>query len=111
MTATQTVTSQGGTITTVGTKTTNYKIIGNTVFTDLYTVITTIGTATGYCRITIPFTASISSIFNGRENSVSGKAIQGRASSTTAYVDTWLYDGTTPMATGAEIYVSGKFSI
>jgi hypothetical protein len=55
---TPTVTSSGGTITTVGTNVAFYQQIGKTVLVNFLVTITTVGTATGQLLLTLPFAVS-----------------------------------------------------
>ena len=78
---TPTVTSSGGTITTVGAVSGAYQQIGKTVFAYVSIVITTVGTATGQLRFTLPITSATNMqtdtvMGTGRDSGVSAVQLQ-----------------------------------
>lgn len=107
---TPTVTSQTGTITTVGSHNIYYVVLGKTVFFTVDIVITTAGTGAGYLHSTLPFTPSFYTAGGGRENGLTGAAIQWRAN-TDGTMDMWLATGSTAIASGAEFLLCGVCQI
>lgn len=107
------VTSSTGTITTVGTVSSKYKIIpDNSLYVDLSATITTNGTGATAVKTTLPFTmAAIAPTWTGRENSVSGKMLQGQAGNGNNYVNWFDYANVYPGANGAMIQGSGLVNI
>jgi hypothetical protein len=103
------MTSSVGAITTIGTCTGSFKLIGRTVFFEFNCPITTNGTGAGFISVTLPKTmGSNSGRFAGRESGVTGNMLLGYGGGGTACRVT-LYDSTYPGADGAVISVSGTY--
>jgi hypothetical protein len=101
---------------TVGSYTTvsaggRYKQVGKCAFLTLSLVITTIGTATGYPVLGLPFTAggSFIQILHGREVAVNGKSLQGVISVGGSTAQIIYYDNTAPAASGLNLSLSGTY--
>jgi pectate lyase len=78
---TPTVTSSGGTITTVGAVSAAYTQVNKIVFVYVSIVITTVGTASGQLRFTLPITAATNMqndtvMGTGRDSGVSAVQLQ-----------------------------------
>lgn len=87
------ITSETGTITTLGTKSGAYKIVGNTVHVQVDFVITTNGTAAGYLKVEIPFGLPIRYFFgSGREIQLNGKSLSFTVNSGASDVIIHNYD-------------------
>lgn len=103
-TYTPTVTSQSGTITTVGARTGKYKRLhGRTIVAQVRATVTTAGTAGGGLVFTLPVAAAtdIPAIVNGRESALNGKGLSGVTNGTTAFVT--YYDATSVFADGVQV--------
>lgn len=106
-----TVTSQTGTITTVNTAATylRYKRRGREAAISANAAITTNGTGAGSVQMTLPFTI-LGGTLAGRENGVSGSALQGYNGGTNSMrIVTYL--PAYPGANGAQCQVSGVVEI
>lgn len=105
-----TISSVGGTITAHTVNAALYCQIGKTILFQLDVTITTVGTATGAFQWTHPVTAAAGlPAFCGIEAALTGVALVAFGNSTT--VGRALeYDGTTALATGARIIVSGAYA-
>ena len=109
---TPTPTSQGGAFTTVSAKV-RYKRVANGVHLNVTVTVTTANTATGYVRVPLPFTHAnngVASVLNGRVNTTS-VGCSGNIAVNTAYVDIIDVTGTTVIADGNTITVSGFMEI
>jgi hypothetical protein len=78
---TPTVTSSGGTITTVGAVSGYYQQVGKTMFVYFSIVITTVGTATGQLRFTLPVNSNANVqndtvLGSAREQNLTGETLQ-----------------------------------
>jgi hypothetical protein len=84
---TSTVTSSGGSITSYTLNRAVYVKIGNTVYFNVGVTITSVGTASGAFRFTLPFTTTAVNAVYGREYAVLGYGFLGAmdASSVNAY--------------------------
>lgn len=101
------VTPASGSITTLGTITTTYQIIGRNINFDHEIAITTNGTGAGSVRASLPFNvASGSQIFKGRENASTGNMLQVQLSSNLAIYLT--YNNLYPGGSGYVIRGSGE---
>jgi hypothetical protein len=109
---TPTVTAATGTLTSAS-GTGRYRVIGKTVHFQLAATITTNGTGAGSINATLPVanTASAIGIAAGREDGVTGKALQGKIPASSSVMSTFLYDGTYPGANGAVCIVSGIYEM
>jgi hypothetical protein len=106
---TPTVTSQGGTITTSTASLVWWDVGAYTNFEARITV-TTIGTATGQLRFTLPTTPSADGTGCGVEFAVNGKQVSLTLQSGVAYAAISYYDATTPFsANGVSFQVSGRY--
>lgn len=86
---TPSVSSQTGTITTLGAVSGLYKVVGDTVTLEFDITITTNGTAAGDVRFTLPFGSPLQNFSgHGREMAVNGKSLSviGQASGTVATI-------------------------
>jgi hypothetical protein len=105
-TYTPTITSSTGTITTVGTNTGRYKQIGKLVFVRTDTTITTVGTAGGQMRITLPVTPqSAYSTGAGRDAGVTGRMLMVWNVSGNSYMEVQEYATTSVFAAGNGIRI------
>lgn len=108
---TPTVTSGGGTITTVGTVTSYYRQIGKMLYVDLIINITTAGTATNNMIVTLPnsLTAAHDTALCGNEILVTGKALKAYllAGGGGNQVQVRYYDNTSVFADGTRFLISG----
>jgi hypothetical protein len=93
----------GGTIS--GTATLRYRKIGRTVFLNVAISGITNTNETVGVRFTVPWTAAALTILAGRENTNTGKALQGVINGTLFQV--LYYDNTNPGATGNTLFLSG----
>jgi hypothetical protein len=104
-----TVTSQTGTITTVGTVVARYAQAGKNVYFSLSITITTNGTGAGAVLATMPLTAKADSIFVGREVNSTGKSLTGTLSAAGSSLQILNYDNTYPAASGYKIDMCGVY--
>jgi hypothetical protein len=107
---TPTMSSQTGTITTIGTCVGKYKLIDKTCFFEFSCTITTNGTAGGYISVTLPVNAAsgTNARFSGRENGSTGKMLLGYAAGSTECRIT-NYDSTYPGGNGYIMTISGSY--
>lgn len=111
---TPTVTSTGGTITTVGTVSGFYIQIGKIVFFRANAAITTNGTGSGKVRMTLPSAPGNVTNFTvatGSDIGLSGKMLQGNITNGQQYVDVANYDGTYPAADGSNLFINGFYRV
>jgi hypothetical protein len=103
------VTTGTGTITTLGTVVGRYKQTQKALYYSLDIPITTNGTGATDVRATLPATASsaIATIGNGKEQAVSGAALQVLVSASSSTAVITKYDNTYPGGSGTRIYVNG----
>lgn len=104
-----TVTSQTGTITTVGTVTAKYLRRGPIVHFILSITITTNGTGGTNVRATVPIAIVNDGISYGRENGVTGYALHGLV--TGGRIGSQTYDGLYPGGDGRIINLAGFYGI
>ena len=104
-----TVTSQTGTITTVGTVTAKYLRRGPIVHFIVSITITTNGTGGTNVRATVPITIVNDGISHGRENGVTGYALHGLV--TGGSIGSQTYDGLYPGGDGRIINLAGFYGI
>lgn len=109
---TPTVTAQTGTFTTVS-ATGKYTKIGRKVAYTITITITTVGTAAGWIKATLPFTNNSASNYAaaGRENAVAGFMCQGRIMASATQIEVFKYDGANPIAAGHVIIMSGHYEV
>lgn len=105
---TPTVTASSGTFTTVS-GSGRYKKRGRTVYINIVVTITTVGTAAGAVRVTLPVTgAGVAQIVVGRETSA-GNALTGLIGASASLMQILEYDGTTAAASGRTLVMSGTY--
>jgi hypothetical protein len=104
-----TVSSQVGTITTLGTIVARYATAGKNVYFSLTIPITTNGTGANWINATLPLTAKAHTIFAGREGPISGKSCVGDVATGSATPSITFYDGSYPGSNGAVITISGTY--
>jgi len=104
-----TVTSQTGTITTLGTIVARYAQAGKNVYFSVSITITTNGTGASWINCSLPVTAKAQTLFAGREISVAGKSCAGYVNTGSNSMSVVFYDGTYPGSSGAVIVVSGLY--
>lgn len=106
---TPTVTSGAGTLTTA-TGAGRYIQIGKTVYFTAAATITTVGSGSGACLITLPVTGQTATGYagSGREDAISGKMLQVKLN-TASQVAAANYDGTSPLASGSIVRISGFY--
>jgi len=106
---TPTITPASGTFTSAS-ATGRYKQIGKTVFIQVAVSITTNGTAAGNVRVTLPATvAAFHHVLSGRENNVTGYALNAVVAASTNYMYITKYDNTYPGANGYALCVTGVY--
>jgi hypothetical protein len=107
---TPTITALTGTFTTASATGSYYKI-GNLVFFRVKITITTVGTGTNPI-FTLPFQANASGdrvILAGSETALTGKMLQARVDNSATTSTVFVYDNTSPAATGAVCMISGCY--
>jgi hypothetical protein len=102
-----TITSGGGSFTTVS-GTVNYTKIGNRVIYDVTVTITTNGTANTYVLVPMPFAAAATTSVTGA-NLSTGTALSGYTSGSNLII--FKYDGTYPGASSTVLNVAGNFRV
>ena len=105
---TPTITAYAGAFTTVS-ATGYYSKIAKVVPILITVTITTNGTASGIVFASLPFATDKVTTLSGRENSVTGKMLQGLAFNN--LVTIYNYDGSYPGGNGYTLYLSGFLSI
>lgn len=105
---TPTVTASSGTFTTVS-ATGKYALIGGLYFIRAIITITTVGSAAGIARFTLPTTATEAAVFYGRETGSAGNQLQGSVAASSDTVDVVTYNNAFPGASGATLTVSGFY--
>jgi hypothetical protein len=105
---TSTLGAQSGALTTA-TATGRYKKIGaKTVIFSLAISITTNGTAAGYLTASLPFTGGVAAqVVSGRENSSTGKMLQGVLNAGASTLFILNYDNTYPGGNGYSLVLTG----
>lgn len=106
---TPTITTQTGTITTLGTVTGFFQRRGPLCFFTLSIAITTNGTGGTAVRATVPLTVIKAGVCQGRENNVTGFALHGNISP--GLINITNYDNTYPGGDGRLLYVTGFFGL
>lgn len=102
------VSSATGAITTLGLNQGRYKLVGNTVHVEYDITITTIGTAAGDIRFTLPFGSAVYNFIGaGRETASTGKMHSVTIEASANYCFMNNYDGTFVGFSGARLV--GKF--
>ncbi len=103
------VTAQSGTFTSANC-TIRYKKFGRTVFVNVIVNIVTVGTASGYVLITLPFSnmAGSNSTMSGRDGQ-SGKSLIGFVSPSSASLAIFLYDSTSAILANAALSMQGTY--
>lgn len=107
-TYTTTVTSAGGTPTSVSANA-EYRIEGDTTFFSVNIVVNTVGTATGSLNFTLPSTPASLSIGAGREIAVVGKMATLTMFPANNNAFTIFYDNTTPWVNGYNLVLTGFY--
>jgi len=99
---TTTVTSQSGTITTSSFSGAKYTKIGNIVIITVTITITTVGTASGHCLFTLPFTgASVQQNGGyGMESNTNGAMLKGFLQASSSSMQITQYNNASPFALG-----------
>lgn len=103
---TPTITSESGTITTVGARSGKYKRLpGRTIIAQVRATITTSGTAGGALIFTLPVSAAtdVPAVVIGRESALNGRSLCGLTNGGTAIVS--YYDATSVFANGVQVTV------
>jgi hypothetical protein len=104
---TPTVTSAGGTLTSVS-ATGFYKKLGRKVTFRATITLTTLGTGTGALIVTLPFaSAAVTPCYGANGSSVALSCLTNQ--STASSVSALKYDGTTALAGGTVYYISGTY--
>lgn len=104
------VSAQTGTITTLGTVTGLYKVVGDTVQVKSAIAVTTNGTAGGDVRFNLPFGTPVETgVGGGRERTITGKALQVVTTGTQAAI--YNYDNSYPAANGCILDVDFQYRI
>jgi hypothetical protein len=108
---TPTITSATGTISTLGPVSCAYRVDGKTVNIRINATITTNGTAATLVYATLPIAAKAGEhfILHGREDGLTGSALQGNAFGTGVSIT--RYDNAYPGGSGAVIYLTGTYEI
>lgn len=108
---TPTVSSSSGTITTFGAIVSRFTLIEKIAFIEISVRITTNGTGTGSIDISLPINSNSSpwNIVAGRENTATGKMLQGIVS--TSSIKVYTYDNNYPGVDNAELLISGSYEI
>lgn len=108
---TPTVTAASGTITTVGTVTARYKLVGTICFFNLSVVITTNGTGGGSVNVTLPVASVNQTHASGREDALTGKMLNSYVLAGGSTLSIQSYDNSYPGANGAVLGVTGFYEI
>lgn len=110
---TPTITSQTGSITTVGAVSGHYQRIGRLLIGSVTINITTIGTAAGTMNFTLPITArtGIDNVGSGREQSVNGKGVEVNIPGGATVGAIKNYDNTDAWVNGGRWYCSFQYWI
>lgn len=106
-----TVTSQTGSITTVGTTSVRYKRRGRLVDVAFDITITTNGTGAGDVRFTLPFAAAGFSNGAGREVALTGTALSVQTTNASSNCQIIKFDNTYPAANGSRLVGSISYRI
>ena len=104
-----TVTSQTGTITTVGTVVARYIQAGKNVYFSLAVTITTNGTGATSVNASLPVTTKASNVFAGRETAVGGKTLTGTVAAGSTTMQILNYDNTYPGSNGCQLVLAGVY--
>jgi hypothetical protein len=105
---TPTISASSGTFTTVSASGT-YAHLGKIIVFQMTITMTTIGTAAGTLRATLPTTANNIATFSGRENAVTGLMVQGNVSPASNTLSILKADNTSIIASGNVIRISGFY--
>ena len=99
---TPTISSGSGTITTSSFSGAKYTKIGNIVEATINITITTVGTASGACTFTLPFTGTntIQLAGYGMETNTNGAMLKGYLPSSSATMQITMYNNTSPFTLG-----------
>jgi len=99
---TPTISSGGGTITTSSFSGAKYTKIGNIVEATVNILLTTVGTASGSCDFTLPFTSTNSTQIGGygMETNVNGSMLKGLIPSSSTTVQITSYSNVSPFTFG-----------
>lgn len=105
---TPTITASSGTFTTVSC-TLNYTKIGRAVTFTATITITTAGTAAGFIDMPVPFAAVGVGSVSGVEGAATAAAVNGLITNGSSSMQIYKYDGTTIIASGRTLYLSGLY--
>jgi len=104
-----TVTSQTGTITTVGAVVARYAQAGKNVYFSLSITITTNGTGATSVLTSVPVTPKAANVFVGREIASTGKSLTGTLTALSTQLQLLNYDNSYPGGTGYTLVLSGVY--
>jgi len=104
-----TVTSQTGTITTVGTVVARYAQAGKNVYFSLSITITTNGTGATAVLASLPLTPKAATIVSGRETAIGGKALTGTLTGGSANMQILNYDNSYPGGNSYVLVLGGVY--
>ena len=110
---TPTVTTQTGSITTLGAVSARYRRRGRTVEWFASIAVTTNGTGAGDVRVTLPAGMSpiTDAVGQGREMQVNGNMLQALFLAATSFVTVNNYANAYPAADGCRLVLSGQYEI
>jgi hypothetical protein len=98
-----------GTFTTAS-ATLRYKKVGRTVYVTVTVAITTVGSATGFVNLPLPFACASSCCMNGREISLTGRSLAGIVTTGTTNLQINAYDNAaTILGSGYNLVVTGVY--
>lgn len=106
---TPTVSAASGTLTTTAVNSANFLKVGKLVFFSAQVTLTNHGTGGGALQITLPTTAGYLGTFAGRENALTGHQLQGSVFTASNLLTIFKYDGSSLIATGAQVRISGFY--
>ena len=107
---TPTITSQGGTFTTVS-ATGRYLLNKRMCTFQVVITITTVGTATGYAAATLPFTATSQAYVTAGVNATTAVGCFGYVPASGTTVQIYKYDATQPGTSAQVVLVSGEYEL
>ncbi|MGL3208681.1 hypothetical protein [Bradyrhizobium sp. BR 1433] len=105
---TPTVTPGSGAFTSVS-ATGRYLQCGKTVFFSVAVTITTNGTAAGYVSVSLPVITKSAFIFFGREDGVTGNALQAKTIAVSTALNIFSLTNTYPGGDGYVLIFSGSY--
>jgi hypothetical protein len=86
-----------------------YLKIGKTVNIQLYILITTVGTASGYLNIGLPFNTAGACVISGWENNATGRMCQGNAYTSVSYLNVRMFDNASPIVANYHLLLGGVY--